>query len=483
MRAFCALVAIAPVLQCLAEECSDTVHSCTAKQASLMQLKSSSLKKQALALDTEESVSSKLAGFQKFTDEMVAKYGASASEAPSKSVLGAVATVLQFIDDMNGHLLKFHQDDVGTANGCSVSVQHCFDSFMSATIIEEIKAYKATSEAKEVTHQTCRQGAQADCQSLCEVNGACDKYDNYRKNDVNRDPNPASLPQCVSDGHLADEYIRADEADGSKLEQMEECLEKMKVWLDGSGQDNDIHEGLYTRYEECDRVSNGCEADVAACDSQQGEFQQARCLYAMESNLRCDAFQTCYGDARDACVVDCDQIIIRAAARAADIETGQRLVCLLHTLFGERDPDNTTDYNKAPYNEETWTGFFPRPSDEQRPGLLAACSAKEFTEAEAANWAIQCPAGDAGGSYPVATPTIVGYVCPVSHVTEPCTDDFQNDMSSMWPNVVSGFPYSTPICSQIAQRGVQKTSLPCGDAGNGACIVDPDHWSQQVDPE
>jgi len=379
-------------------------------------------------------------------------------------------------------LAAAHQDDVDLAGNCSGKVQHCFDSYMSADITAEINKFKSDSEAKEVTHQTCRQDAQADCQSLCELNGACDRYDNYRQNVDDNSPNPASLPQCVSDGHLADDYIKADD---SRLGEMEACLEKMKVWLDGLYPDdpNDSTGGLYPRYEECDRVSNGCEDNVAACDGKQGEFQQARCLYAMESNLRCDAFQTCYGDARDACVVDCDQIIIRAAARAADIETGQRLVCLLHTLFGERDPDNTTVYNKAPYNEETWTGFFPRPSDEQRPGLLAACSAKEFTEAEAANWAIQCPAGDAGGSYPVATPTIVGYVCPVSHVTEPCTDDFQNDMSSMWPNVVQGFPYSTPICSQIAQRGVQKTSLPCGDAGNGACIVDPDHWSQQVDPE
>jgi len=306
-----------------------------------------------------------------------------------------------------------------------------------------------------VTHQTCRQDARADCQSLCELNGACDGYDTYRQNVDDNRPNPASLPQCVSDGHLADDYIKADD---SRLGEMEACLEKMKVWLDGLYPDdpNDSTGGLYPRYEECDRVSNGCEDNVAACDGKQGEFQAARCLFAMESNLRCEAFQRCYTEERDTCGWDCGNISIRAAARTADIETGQRLVCLLHTLFGKRDPSNSTG-----------TGFLARPSDEQRPQLLEECKSKEFDEV--AEWSIPCPA-DSSGLLPSATPTIEGYECPEDDVTSPCSSAFEDDMSSMWPSVVPGIQFADPKCSQIAQRGVQMTSLSCAAAG--PCIAD-----------
>merc|ERR1719362_2161661 len=59
---------------CLASgECSGTLGSCRSPQASLMQLKS--LKQKASTEGKVNRMRSQLAGFQKFTDEMVAKFG------------------------------------------------------------------------------------------------------------------------------------------------------------------------------------------------------------------------------------------------------------------------------------------------------------------------------------------------------------------------------------------------------------------------
>jgi len=483
MRAFCAWIAIVPVWQCLAAECSDGVGSCTAKQASLMQLKSSNLKKQGLALDTEGSFSSKLAGFQKFTDEMVAKYGASSAEPPSQKVLDAVATVLVFIDELTGHLHKAHDDDVELAAGCSGKIQNCFDSYMSSDIIGEIIGFKNASDTMEQNHETCRTEAQTPCNGLCAPNGQCDKYDTFRGESGGGDV--PSLPGCVADGHLNNDYIKADETtvEGkAKLEQMETCLEKMKTWLDGATEVEVPDDGLYENYALCSRVSTDCEADVANCDTQQGEFQAARCLYALESNLRCGAFRSCYSSEVSACSTDCAQIEIRAAAREADNETGQRLVCLLHTLFGERDPDNTTG-----------TGFFARAADADRPGELQKC--KEATLLTK-DWTIECPAADAdgnSGTAPPDTPTIEGYECPPveTPVTSPCSSDFTDG----WTTSIYGKeePWKTTSpqtyydCSATAQRGLNGIALPCSDAG--ACIAthkntdisDHDQWKNHAE--
>lgn len=461
MRAFSAWIAIVPVWQCLAADCSDAVGSCTAKQASLMQLKSSNLKKQGLVLDTEGSFSSKLAGFQKFTDEMVAKYGASSAESPSQGVLDAVATVLDFIDDLNVHLHSAHDDDVELAKGCSAHVQHCFDSFMNATIIEEIKSYKEDAGIKELTHETCRSNARTPCHELCAPNGACDNYDDFRGESGGEVP---SLPGCVALGHLNDEFIRADEADDKdKLDKMESCLTDMKKWLDG--QMEIVDDGLYEKYDLCKRNNNDCEKSVDTCDKQQGEFNSARCLYAMESNLRCGGFHVCYTESVNACATDCDQIAIRASAREADNETGQRLVCLLAVLFGERDPERDAENYDG-------TGFLDRPSAADRPGELDKCkSATLLTK----DWNIDCPAdadGNPGPAFP-DVPIIPGFECPVDDVTSPCSSEFLDD----WTTDIYGTeqPWSTVLpngaiseCSDIAKRGLHAIALPCAEAG--ACL-------------
>lgn len=447
MKSFCALVGISQLWQCVAEECSDSLGSCTAKQASLMQFKSLSRKKQALALETQGTVASKLARFEKFTDGLVAKYGqpddsvthADESIKPDAGTLDAVKEVLDFINGLGNSMQGYHNDDVEQAYNITKDSHHCVNLHLSAQIVADIGAAKNTSDTLQTAHTNCRDSAVLDCEASCSPNGACIEYDRYRTNQDNRDPNPASLPSCASgdESDFVDAYIRAPK-DSSELTDMELCLEKTKTWLDGDG---DTVLGLYTLFAECNRVETSCTSLVAKCDTNQEDFEMARETYALESNMHCENLATCLNGEDHDCQVECPQIQIRAGARAADNETGQRLVCLLENLFGvlleEKNTAVTDDYPNG-----TWFG--PQPSKQDRISGLEACKMKEYdTEA----WHITCDCPD--DQHTEGT-----YQCPVSGVSKSCPDwvSFANEMD--WVTTVTN--PDDMDCSNDAQRGAQK---------------------------
>lgn len=417
-----------------------------------MQFKSSSQKKLAFALDAEGSIATKLASFQKFTDEMVARFGASNSTEPSQEVLDAVATVLTFIDQMYDTLKGAHDDDVLLAKGCGESVERCESDYMSEQIKNEIQNYQTAAEDALSAHDTCREELAQTCTAYCGPNGDCAEYDGYRKG-----PPVPSLPDCVGLGHLNDSYIKADEeTDGTKLDDMELCLEAMKGWLDP----------LYELYSGCNRVTDGCTDGVSNCDGLQHTFQSKRCLYALESNLRCENYYNCYENAIQKCDSDCSNIEIRSDARAADNETGQRLVCLLETLFGKRDPSNSTG-----------TGFFPRSSDAERPGELDACKNATIIVGD---WSITCP--DGGEPLPEEPPQ--PSVCPPkgTTVTSPCTDEFKNEMESPPSSWVFNSTFNPALtrCNEDLQRGMHQGVDACEE--QHACITthaDHDYYKQE----
>jgi len=433
MKAFCALVGISQLWQCLAEECSDTLGSCAAKQASLMQFKSLSQKKQALSLETQGTVASKLAGFEKFTDELVAKYGQPVSTPPSQQVLAAVKQVLDFINGLGESMLVFHEGDVEKAGNFSGATHHCVAEHLSGQIVEEINALKTESDRLMGSHVDCRETAKVDCGSSCEPNGACVLYDNYRTNSQRTSPNPATLPECVSgagtssgESAFGDDYIQAAK-ETVKLADMEQCLEDTKKWLDP----------LYDLYSECQRVETDCASDVLKCDRTQTDFQAARSLYAVDSNLHCDNLKTCLEMDENDCELECPKIRIRSAARAADNETGLRLVCLLENLFGEL----------LETNETTGSWFGPQPGEQARIDGLAACKQETY---DVSDWAITCECG-------LQKETDSGYVCPTAPVSKPCdglipSQLFVVDMGETWVTVANT---GNLDCEDIAVRGAQ----------------------------
>jgi len=434
----------------------------------LMQFKSMSQKKQALSLEAQTSFSSKLAGFQKFTDEMVEKYGGpeeGASAPPTPEVLQAVWTVLAFIEQMHAHLNSAHVQDQGEASACDDTEADCKDNYMNVNIINQILFFQKSAHKKQKAHKACRVEATGSCQQICKANGNCVTYDAARKT------NNATLPVCVKNpdspgsvSAFSDDYIRAVE-DSEELKAMEECLVDTSAWLDF----------LYPKYDDCRRVESECEELVETCDNKQTVFQEAQCLYALDSNLHCHNFNECKTTMATECQSKCVNIEMRSGARAADDETGQRLVCLLHTLFGKPnpspsalkasfDPGNTglPEYAVPEINKSQ---FLPRPDASSRPAALENCKDQEI---DTTRWAITCQGQTIDASTQSNTMTAgepVVYDCPIDEVLSPCGEGFAAEAYNEFELEVQ----ELGVCSDLARRGAQKVVNDCDDAG--ACIA------------
>lgn len=391
--------------------------------------------KQKLAVESEGSMSSKLASFQKFTDELVVKYG-SGTQEPTSEVLEAVGQVLTFIGEMYDHLLLAHNNDMNYSASCTAVPDHlsrgaerCLDSFMSDTHIGEIRALENLSVESQQEHVACRRDAALKCQTLCASNNACKEYDRYRKEEED-----ALLPDCAKEGAFANKNIKADEG-SPDLETMEDCLSPTKGWLDD----------LYGRYLNCTRVEDACTTKVDECDQAQTEFEARRCSYALLSDGHCNNFLGCCQEHCDNCDDECPRIQNRAGARAADNETGERLVCLLHTLFGQPvfgQPDE-------------WT---PPPKAEERPGKLDECKNKVI---DVEGWKIDCTTGQACSDE--CSGSLDSTLCPTEGVNKPCDEAFIVELSEHNEfRLDTGF--NDKHCPEKAQRGEMKAILPCSDA-------------------
>lgn len=383
--------------------------------------------KQRLAVESEGSMRSKLASFQKFTDEMVDKYG-SGTLQPDQQVLDAVGQVLDFIGAMYGHLLDAHNDDLAAAGKCtavpgslSSGVQQCIDSYMNDTHQGLIQTAKDNSDTSQDEHVNCRNNAVADCQALCAPNGPCQKYDNYRTLNPN-----AHLPTCAKDGAFDDENIQA--AEGSEdLETMEECLLPTKNWLDA----------LYGLYQNCTRVEDTCIAKVEECDEAQKTFEARRCTYALQSDISCNNVRTCCEGHCQDCYDECPKIEMRAGARAADNETGERLVCLLHTLFGQ--PND-----------------WEPPTAEEKPGKLEECKNKVIN---VDGWKIACTSGEACMEECSMDQTL----CPDGGVKKPCDNDFIFELTNDGVFLTTLPLDENAVCPETARRGSRKVIKQCED--------------------
>lgn len=304
---------------------------------------------------------------------------------------------------------------------------------MPEDMVNNLKTLKQKSDDAHDLHEICRIGAQSDCTQLCSENGPCKEYDRYRKNE-----DDAKLPNCVKadPSDLGDDFIRASEGT-DELETMEQCLRDTKDWLDP----------LHDRYLACTRIEEDCITRVRECDSNQSNFEGQRCLYAISSNAQCANLGSCWAEHCGMCTDHCEHIDLRAGARAADNETGERLVCLLHTLFGR-----PTD----------WTP----PDEADRPGALETCKNQTI---DVTHWEITCTP-EAECSDPQSLPIVDGYTCPVGGVKAPCSDEFLEEFEE------AGFtqmipPTESGNCPDEAKRGKHMVIAPCDETHDGCSSI------------
>lgn len=343
-----------------------------------------------------------LASFQKFTDEMVAKYGG-ASEPELENVTRddtqtAVATVLQFIDTMHESLLGYHEQDKTKAGECSAMniSQECQSIYLDNDKKDDIKSWNQTANDHHDDFLLCMTERAGACGAS---NTLCDRYDTYRTQDktvlqggfVRGDgTEPQYLPECVENGKFGEAFIRASyETEAAKLATMEACLIKTNEWLNGikapPALDDSIstavveqYDGLYPHYEQCDRTQDTCTQHHTYCKNNQTKFETEHCSYYQNWDSSCGSWQKCYKAGKDTCSGesgDCTVISNNVQGRKADNETGMRLKCLLQVLFGEWDGVN----------------FAERLPAEKRAQALTNCTKKEYDLSE---WDIPCGLGN-----------------------------------------------------------------------------------------
>jgi len=378
------------IVQCAGKQCSDSVGTCSSQpRASLMQTRSA--KKLVLsAVEAAATRTQTLAGYKEYVNKLVDQYKQDPTSRKETTdgdgdVDNAITTIIQYISSMYEDLKIWHTQDVADAEACSSTALfdkcsgvlpdvnasgHSTDDVARSNLNE----YMTNVEVARTSHTDCRAGCS---EAVCDDSLACVEYNRYRKEKDAQGHLTASFTEHVScaNPYLDDSYIKT--SDDEKLKQMEECLKKSKTWLDP----------LYERYIACHNSEETCTSCQSECDSKQAAFEAAHCQLDIFRDITCDGYRNCYEQALEQCSTNkCPNIEVRSAARAADNETGELIICLLGAL-------------RAP--------------EEERAATLRTCDDLPNLE-HSAYWNIDC-------AHLEDTPPVVGFC---GDAEQPCNSAF-----------------------------------------------------------
>jgi len=316
------------------QQCSDSLGTCSGSRASLMQVKSLSQKLQASTGRGTSNRAQTLAGFQKYTQELVDTYlqdppgglidGSSEPDDAnvvqhnpvSQEVLDAIGIISEYLDQLYIDLQLFHEQDKKSAEFCANVPTRCLAANFNTSVEQAIDNVMSHVEDLKTKHQTCRQELAEEC-----AVAVCPQYHGYRKNDPK-----ALLPVCAKQGHLSGQDASLGSAD---LEDFESCLPDTKGWLDP----------LYGKYIECKNQADDQQTKSSTCKSEQGAFEDASCHSTTWITIHCDNHAKCLEHGNIQCEVgstsgtaDCAQIEQNWKARQSDNVTAERIRCLLRVL-------------------------------------------------------------------------------------------------------------------------------------------------------
>jgi len=145
-------------------------------------------------------------------------------------------------------------------------------------------------------------------------------------------------------------YLRATE--DQKVAEMENCLAQTKGWL----------ELLYVKYKACITASgtkndkDTCTTQKTTCDTAQHDFEISRCWWAVDHDFHCHSYVHCVETelAADKCKYLCRDVRALTERNKRDYETGERIQCLLESLFGTPNPSWAPDVTFDATNSTTW---------------------------------------------------------------------------------------------------------------------------------
>jgi len=172
-------------------ECGGAVGAapCLTPRTSLLQLKSLSGKvmfeppgHSAPASEDSSSTKAALAGFQRFTDEMVKQYGSSdpTDASDNDDVKSAVIMIMDFIDEVLRHNYDTNEAANMIAPNCAAGAMLSCGGTLNTYDFSQ--------------SETCRSEAKDKC---AKSSTQCEEYDTFRLSNSR-----ALLPQCIQDGRL-----------------------------------------------------------------------------------------------------------------------------------------------------------------------------------------------------------------------------------------------------------------------------------------
>jgi len=352
------------------QQCSESLGTCSGSRASLMQVKSFSQKMQTSTGRGTSKHAETLAGFQKYTLELVDKYLEDPQEQQSglgSEVTAAINIIRDYLESLYQDLLLFHYQDGNASEWCAGSAQRCLDHYLPNDVLGKLNTFDYQVAQKRESHRGCQVRLKEECDPTTPAPPACPDYHTHREKQE------GTFPACGKGGYLKSEYQTASfavSALNTMLKHFEGCLDNMQPWLDP----------LYNKYTGCEESESSSNIEPADCAAEQLNFEDAYCERVTYRDTHCDNFDTCIQHSEDHCVngatkgqpAVCTQIEANWKARQSEMETAKRIECLLDVL-------TSADADKA-------TG-------------LQKCHTHDFSE-EIAFWVINCFTNDekpAGG--------------------------------------------------------------------------------------
>jgi len=311
------------------QQCSESLGTCSGSRASLMQVKSFSQKLQTSTGRGTSKHAETLAGFQKYTSELVDKYLAADPQQSGlgDEVISAINIIKDYLQSLYEDLLTFHNQDVKASEWCAGAAQRCVDRDLPVDMANKLDSYNIDVTRLQEDYTTCQKALSEECDPTTTPPPVCPTYHEHRRED------DATFPLCGKEGHLREEYREAEFAvsgPNTMLNHFEHCLGKMQPWLDP----------LYTEYSTCEGSESSSTTEPTGCDAKQHLFEEEYCLRLTYRDTHCDAFDTCMTHANDHCENGvtkdspgvCPQIEANWKARQTDNETAERISCLLDVL-------------------------------------------------------------------------------------------------------------------------------------------------------
>jgi len=357
---------------------------------SLLQLGSSSTRKGATALSGATSLSSTLAGFQKFTDQLLAqRLAGSTIDDDTRKLVTFIVDIIDdtFYDELQGmHKIDiqamlacapcgsetdfdnaavdwngsplFNSSEYASANFCSHQLGTDIDSnpvtgtpnnhpagtaysSWTWTSFDNDGNDEAAILALRGDLKTCISDKQAAQKTVDEK---CSEYESYRvagyDDHTNADTSVLEYPPCAQAGAVSSLiavdgklFTASEKTYGSVSDRMiqaedEDTVADMETCL---GNMKNWLDPLYNKYILCKNK----DIDLGNCISQHHAYEQSVCQWRQNQHALCRLYQKRIEDPDDGACPEssCADVSMKVDARKADYEAGQRIICLLEGII------------------------------------------------------------------------------------------------------------------------------------------------------